>query len=288
MKGWIEIFRTGKHTSAAGQTREWTEADLDKMIGAYDSKTHEAPLVVGHPKANAPAWGWVEQLKKVAGTLFMKTGQVDPQFAEMVEQGRFKKRSISVYPAGSLRHVGFLGAQPPSIKGLSDIAFSDAEADTYEFSETEANMPTIEELQTQLNAANEATEAAKADAKKYKAQAEKSDEDFAEQQKKNLHDQISSFVDDGIKSGSILPAWKDMGLANFLEELESSTETFEFAEGKTESPAEWFKTFLASFSEHPLFKEMTKPEGDDKAKGGKGDFAEDEAVAKEIAGIDEE
>jgi hypothetical protein len=56
----------------------------------------------------------------------------------VVKQGLFKKRSVSLYPDMTLRHVGFLGAVPPSIKGLADIQFKEgAQAMTFEFGERE-------------------------------------------------------------------------------------------------------------------------------------------------------
>lgn len=131
---WIEIFRTGEHTDAAGNRRAWTEADLDAIVAGYDPAQHEAPLVVGHPKDNSPAFGYVEALKREGGTLLMKPRQVPDEFTELVRKGTYKKRSISLYPDLTLRHVGFLGGMPPAVKGLKDIAFqADDEALTYEF-----------------------------------------------------------------------------------------------------------------------------------------------------------
>lgn len=121
---WIEVFRAGTHTAMNGTTRTWTEADLDHAVATYDPATHEAPLVVGHPKDNDPAYGWVEQAKREGDTLFIKPKQVDPAFREMVKAGRFKKRSISFYADGTIRHIGFLGAQPPAVKGLKDCHFA--------------------------------------------------------------------------------------------------------------------------------------------------------------------
>ncbi len=62
-----------------------------------------------------------------------------------MEAGRYKKVSASFYQPDSpnnpvptgvfyLRHVGFLGAQPPAIKGLKDIAFNENEEGVIEFS----------------------------------------------------------------------------------------------------------------------------------------------------------
>jgi hypothetical protein len=69
---WIEIFRAGRQTDSTGNTREWTEADLDTIVERYDPARHEAPVVVGHPTDNAPAFGWVEALKREGKTLLAK------------------------------------------------------------------------------------------------------------------------------------------------------------------------------------------------------------------------
>jgi hypothetical protein len=120
---WITVFRTGTHTDSSGKTRTWTEQDLDEIVRKYDPTYNEAPVVIGHPKDNAPAWGWVEALKREGQLLYAKLKDLAPEFVEMLKQGRFKKRSISLYNDLALRHIGFLGAVPPAVKGLPDVAF---------------------------------------------------------------------------------------------------------------------------------------------------------------------
>jgi DNA-binding transcriptional MerR regulator len=127
----VEIFRAGEHVSSEGVKRTYTEADLDR-IAAYDRAKHEAPVVVGHPKDNAPAYGWAGRVFREGPLLKADLDDVDDNFAELVKAGRFKKRSISLYPDGTLRHIGFLGAVPPAIKGLKDVAFAEGEALTFE------------------------------------------------------------------------------------------------------------------------------------------------------------
>lgn len=143
----IQIFRTGTHTAMNGHTATFGEADLAGCAAAYDPARHEAPIVVGHPAADAPAYGWVKSLKAEGGALFAEPHQVDPVFQDMVEAGRFKKVSAAFYlpeaPANptpgklSLRHVGFLGAQPPAVKGLKAVEFAAGEEGvvTVEFGE---------------------------------------------------------------------------------------------------------------------------------------------------------
>jgi len=129
----IEIFRAGRHTSDDGQALDFSASDIRAMVSAYAPTVREAPLVVGHPQNNHPAYGWVKGLTATDdGRLLARTGQVSPEFAKMVQEGRFKKRSASFYPPNHpgnprpgnwyLRHVGWLGAQQPALAGLKDIA----------------------------------------------------------------------------------------------------------------------------------------------------------------------
>jgi len=134
--GWFPVFRTGTHTSSSGISRTWTEADLESIANKYNPQQHEAPLVVGHPKTNHPAYGWVEGLKRSGQFLFARAKNIVPEFKDMVNRGMFKKRSISLYPDNTLKHIGFLGAAPPAVKGLPDVQFDGSEeAVTFEFSE---------------------------------------------------------------------------------------------------------------------------------------------------------
>ena len=146
----IHIFRPGRHTSMQGATIDFGESDLIATANAYDPARHEAPLVIGHPRADAPAWGWVGGLTADGGSLFAAPRQLDPAFAEMVRAGRFKKVSASFYTPDSphnpvpgvyyLRHVGFLGAQPPAVKGLAPVNFAEGDTDegcvSFDFAES--------------------------------------------------------------------------------------------------------------------------------------------------------
>lgn len=145
----FEIFRPGKFTAMDGQQVEFTEAMLAEVASSYQPDLHEAPLVVGHPKSDAPAYGWVRGLTYEKSRLVADPDQLDPAFAEMVEAGRFKKRSASFYPPAHaanptpgkwhLKHVGFLGALPPAVKGLKPVSFAGEEDGlvTFEFGEAD-------------------------------------------------------------------------------------------------------------------------------------------------------
>lgn len=141
----LHIFKAGRQTAMNGAEIEFSEADLAATVAAYDPALHEAPIVVGHPRTDAPAYGWVRALSSTGADLQADPHQVDAAFAELVRAGRFKKISAAFYPPDSpsnpvpgvyyLRHVGFLGAQPPAVKGLRQAEFADAAEDLIEFSD---------------------------------------------------------------------------------------------------------------------------------------------------------
>ncbi|MGI6394509.1 MAG: hypothetical protein ACOX2F_07260 [bacterium] len=135
---WIPFFKAGTHTDSKGREFSYSETDLDSIAQNYDEKKHTAPVVIGHPKSNLPAYGWVKNLKRIGNVLYAELSDYRDEFKEIVQSGLYKKVSASFYEDGSLRHIGFLGAQPPAIKGLPQIEFSDSD-NFVEFTETEIN-----------------------------------------------------------------------------------------------------------------------------------------------------
>lgn len=139
MPNLIEIFRGGTHTDMHGTTLAFGESEIAGIAAAYDPALSEAPIVIGHPRTDAPAYGWVKSLFARGDRLYAEPDQVDAAFAELVESGRYKKVSACFYrpaaPANPkpgayyLRHVGFLGAEPPAVKGLAPVAFAESPED---------------------------------------------------------------------------------------------------------------------------------------------------------------
>lgn len=139
----IEIFAAGTHTSSNGVSVTLGESDLDAIASAYSPETFEAPAVVGHPKDDSPAYGWFKSLRRVGSKLLGLPHQVDPDFQEAVNAGRYKKISASFYKPDSpsnpkpgnwyLKHVGFLGGMAPAVKGLKTVAFNEQEEGVLEF-----------------------------------------------------------------------------------------------------------------------------------------------------------
>lgn len=147
----IEIFKAGKQTSNSGHTTDFTADTLRAAAVSYNAKvaeggdTFKAPLVIGHPKDDAPAYGWVEKLvyNEDTGTLLAEPGSVDEGLKTLVNEGKYKKVSASFYTPDSasnpakegffLRHLGFLGAMAPAVKGLKAVSFSDDSAGILSF-----------------------------------------------------------------------------------------------------------------------------------------------------------
>jgi len=145
MGAWIEVFKTGTHISGNGVTKTYTEDDLDNIVKLYNEQTdHEAPLVLGHPTTDSPAYGWGKKLKRVGAKMLAYVDQVADSIVEAVSKGEYKKVSIALYPDGLLRHIGLLGAVPPAVKGLASVQFAEGlEFDEYIWVTDETRMPTV-------------------------------------------------------------------------------------------------------------------------------------------------
>lgn len=124
----IEVFRAGTFADSNGKTREYSIADLEKIADTYNKRlqadsSNIAPVVKGHPKDNAPALAWTSYLKCEGDKLIAGIRDVDANFMQELEAGRYKKISISLFPDLMLRHIGFLGAATPAVSGLEPADF---------------------------------------------------------------------------------------------------------------------------------------------------------------------
>lgn len=135
----IEIFRAGTHTAMAGQEISFSDEDIDNMAAAYNGyhrAGYGAPLCIGHPPDNSPSYGETNGLISKNGRLFALV-KPDNDLIRFVRAGYYRKVSASFYkpgeasnPAGTgawyLRHIGFLGSQPPAVKGLEQVEFMES------------------------------------------------------------------------------------------------------------------------------------------------------------------
>lgn len=289
---WTKVAKAGTHTAMSGKEVTLSEADLDEIVATLDPKELEPPLVLGHPKNNDPAYGWVKALKREGEDLFAQFAQVPDSLKGAVDNGHYKYKSVSLYPGRPLRlrHVGLLGAVPPAIKGLGPVQFGEGDAPDsliIDLSETPGNPPASKPEPSgkeapvdpkdkrikELEAEKAALQKEKDDAAKARADAEdkakqadeakaKAEASFAESAARQAKADREARFDKLVKSGKALPAEKDRIMA-FCEQLEDKTEELSFSEGEGKKPlAEHFWGFLESRDSHGLFNEFSEPADD--------------------------
>ena len=243
----MPIMKVGSHTAMDGRVIAFTAAMLQEIADNYDAALSESPLVIGHPTITAPAYGWVKQASFEGDTLYAHVGQVEAAFAEAVNEGRYKKRSASIFLPDSpgnpkpghyyLNHVGFLGAVPPAVKGLADVKFAANDGSAHavlDFAfdvdstinpnkenamdkdkEKEAAEKAAAEAATKREAEIAAREAALATRE---AEVKKAEAERAKAEKEAETKQAVEFCDQLIKDGKLLPAKKN-GLVEVLVTL---------------------------------------------------------------------
>lgn len=217
--GPIEVFRAGSFTDMSGQTQTISRQNLADIAAIYDPEEKPAPVVIGHPETDAPAYGWVSRLYLEGDTLKAMLRDVVPEFSEAVKAGRYKKVSISLFLPSStanpepgkfyLRHVGFLGAQAPAVPGLKPVKFSGDLGASFAISQAFAAplSPEMRELAALRR------------------------------------DAVERRVEDLISQGRVLPVFKDEVLS-FAAHLGSS-DTVSFADGSEKPARDWFFDYLS-------------------------------------------
>jgi len=169
----LELFKAGEQTSSSGTKIVTTVGDLQKAADTYNemiaqNDSFKAPLVLGHPKDDAPAHGWFSRLfvDPIKGVLQGEVEQVSDFAKEAVSKGSYKKGSISFYspqatsnPAQGkdvlfMRHFGLLGAAAPAVAGLAPVSFSGSENEvlTFEDQTTETRKSVLHGLRKHVEA----------------------------------------------------------------------------------------------------------------------------------------
>ncbi|MBE0572983.1 MAG: hypothetical protein IH618_15680 [Ignavibacteriaceae bacterium] len=235
----FEIFKTGTHTSDKGISKEYTLDELNFIANSYKPEEDEAPIVIGHPEDNDPAFGWVSSLSVTDDGKLIADAPEDklhPDFLNALKEGRYKKRSISLTPEGKLRHIGFLGAAKPAVKGLSDIQFSSLSSEVYEFEiaeekifekETVEQEPEIDstkysELSQEINHLKETISSIQqnfTESDSTKAILSKLSSQVNSIQAKLSNTDFESLLDSKVSDGTLTPAIKEKVLAvsNFAQ-----------------------------------------------------------------------
>ncbi|KWC40825.1 hypothetical protein WL51_06975 [Burkholderia ubonensis] len=130
----IQIFRAGQHTAMNGAVLDFSEETLRMSAAVYDPAKRSAPLVLGHPPDDQPTFGEVRGLIAKDGKLYAQA-DVNSTLETLVKARRYRYVSASFLLPFSqnnptpgayyLRHVGFLGAHPPAVKGMQPAEFAE-------------------------------------------------------------------------------------------------------------------------------------------------------------------
>lgn len=270
----VPIFKTGTHTSREGRTRTYTEADLDRFASTYNGQApaerHDAPAVLGHPKTDGPAWGFFSGIKRVGDILYGSLRDAHPKFIDTVKAGHYRKVSPKFDSNGLLKHVGWLGAQAPAVKGLPEFSFSEeGKGECYEidltYSEPDDEMSDKNNTENGATATESGNGTAATDPNKetnteqtpattppsgdggsapagvtveefaeYKANQKKENDriaaELAAERRKVRDMEFSEFLGSDKLRGRVTPAMKP-GLTRLMHTLADSGETYEFSEG---------------------------------------------------------
>jgi len=228
---WIHALKAGTWAGLSGSV-SISPVDLAQIAQSYNPSLHEAPVVLGHPATDDPAFGWVRSAELRSDGLWLETGLV-PELADMFDRELYKKVSVSLYPPDSpanpmpgsyyLKHLGFLGAQPPAVKGLKGVIYNSEDTDhiTIEFMEArmgdENKDPAVAlaEKQTAILLQEQKV----TDREKTVDLAEK---DLARREREFRRKEWKQTLQTHIQAGRLLPAQESFALA-LMESLEGKT-----------------------------------------------------------------
>lgn len=141
----IEAGKLGRQIDSRGVIKEFTPEFFQEVIESYDPNNFKAPAIISHDTKGIPddklhtnkelCYGVASGLKMVGDRLKISFDKLSPKIKEHFDNGELLSVSPSFYPPThhanptpgkwSLRHLGFLGASPPAIKGLAAPTFSE-------------------------------------------------------------------------------------------------------------------------------------------------------------------
>lgn len=244
----IRILRPGTFTSVEGKAITFGQAELRAIAEGYDPAGDPAPLVVGHPKIDDPAFGWVGRLSIEGDVLVAHPDRIDASFADQVRKGDYAKVSAQLYEPDNphnpkpgqfyLKHVGFLGAHAPGVKSLGTVQFAAGDEGETVTIQTEPNpkedpmgdKPTKDTTTAgtqEVSFAERETELAR------REQAlEQREKEQSEAASKARHDANVTFAEGLVSEAKLAPAGKDLviGVLDTLGGMEPDA-TVSFGEG---------------------------------------------------------
>lgn len=126
----LQLLAAGAYPLSKDQQIYFDERDLHRMSAAFngDQKPPRlAPVVIGHPENDAPSFGEVYFLKVQDGNLIGYAQNLSDSFRRSMREGGYPRYAAQFFAPenprnpvpGSwfLKHVGFRGKVPPSVRG---------------------------------------------------------------------------------------------------------------------------------------------------------------------------
>lgn len=242
----IEAFRPGTFGPMQGGSLTFTAADLRASASAYDPGLAPAPVVVGHPKTDAPAFGWISAVRydDARQRMLADVTDLEPTFADAVRAKRYRRVSMSFFrpdsPANPVpgswypKHLGFLGAAAPAVTGLAPVAFSGGPDDiaTIDFVFPDEDIPMPATDPAAAFAARESELASREAA-------------LAARERQIAHDANVAFAAQLVESGRVLAVQRDALIAT-LDAVEDGSGEVAFTVGEGAiSPAAALRRLLS-------------------------------------------
>ncbi len=251
---WEEIFRSGNY----GDKGKFSNDDLDAIVANFNS-TDQAPIVIGHPKTDSPAWGWLSEIRRVGDVLQGKPGNLHSDFEQALSEKKFKNKSVRIARTDKgpkLLHLGFLGATLPHVEGLQQAAQFDGEGHDcidFEFDLPEKDGAEKPNKEDEMEKDQRIQDLEKKLADEQAARKQERDDREKKDQAQRQSD-FSSFVENSlIVTGKLPKDRKDEAVAFMMSLPAGNDEKADFAIGEGESKktfyaVQWFKDFASSIS----------------------------------------
>lgn len=150
----IYFLTEGNHTDSSGELEKHDREYIDALVKNYEATVFESPVVIGHEEDissiytndTAPSFGWVKGIGEDEQGVYALT-EINTELAEQLEKTvpPYKYISAALYDKNNpynpkrgkapyLRHIAFLGATPPAIKGLPKmIKYSETSEDIRDY-----------------------------------------------------------------------------------------------------------------------------------------------------------
>ena len=271
---WIEIFEAGDRTDSKGRKKHYSRAYIDnRIIKPFYSGRRRVPSVIGHPKTNDPAYGWVSALRRVGDKLQAKFVKMPKEMWRAIKDGHFPERSIALDSKG-LFHVGWLGAAPPAVEGLKGLAFSKSKKKakirtlTFKKRSKSVKKKKFKKLK------NRVAELTSENAQLRKFMGSKTSKKRTQKREKR--------VDALVEDKKITPADRDR-VYQYASSLSLDPRKVSLGDSKKRTMEDHYLRGLEKGDDHPIFSEFNLGDPETDAGGGGNKGGGDLATAKRIA-----